>query len=93
MKPVIGPAGEIIGQAISLGILCRPVEIGWRGEALQPDHDSFEHVIAASNHFVGLYHPSPAQIVRDWELTTKDLITKEFEDSIKEFEDAQKPPF
>lgn len=86
MKPVIGPAGEIIQQAISLGILCRPEEPGWSGEALKPEGEYFEHVIAASNHFVGFYRLKPSQLMVDWELTTKDLITKEFDD-------AQKPPF
>ena len=86
MKPVIGPARSIIQQAISLGILCRPDEPGWSGEALKPDGEYFEHVIAASNHFVGFYRLKPGQILRDWELTTKEIITEEFDRD-------QKPPF
>lgn len=84
MKPTIGPANLVIAQAIELGILCRPVELGWIGSALAPTKDSFEKIEAETNNYLGLYHPTPGQIMLDWMLTTKELIESEYRESMKE---------
>ncbi len=77
MKPVIGPAPEIIRSAMSLGILCRPVENGWVGTALKPGPDSFEYIDAESNNYGGLFNPTPHQFCLDWMLTTGELLVAE----------------
>lgn len=82
MKPTIGPAPLIIAQAIELGILCRPLDGKWFGAALAPSKDSFERIEAASNNYLGLYYPTPHQIMLDWELTTRGLIDAEFNSNI-----------
>lgn len=83
MKPTIGPANIVIAQAIELGILCRPVELGWIGSALAPTKEGFEKIEAETNNYLGLYHPTPGQIMLDWMLTTRELIEAEYAESIK----------
>lgn len=83
MKPVIGPAPQIISQAMALGILCRPVEPGWCGEALSPGPDGFQRVEAASNNYLGLRNVTPGQIMLDWTLITKELLEKEYSEDLK----------
>ena len=83
MRPCIGCASAIIQSAMDLGILCRPVELGWTGTALRPEKDSFERVDAASNNYGGLYHPTPGQLCLDWMLTTRELIEAELAESYK----------
>ncbi len=78
MKPVIGCASTIIQSAMDLGILCRPVEVGWSGTALEPTGDVFFR-IEGDLGYTGIYSPSPGQLCLDWMLTTRDLIKKEAE--------------
>lgn len=84
MRTTIGPAPTIIAQAMELGILCRPVELGWIGSALLPTTDSFERIEACSNNYLGLYHPTPGQLMLDWMLITRELIESEYCESIKD---------
>ena len=88
MKPVIGNAPEIIQQAISLGLLCRPVYHGRGcrigvGEALEPTMDSFFWCIPG-DHEAHLYTVSPAELLLDWELTTRDLLAAEYRKACEE---------
>lgn len=80
MNPCIGPAPQIIAQAIALNLLCRPVHgrLG-SGEALSPTEDSFERVSAWTSNYLGLFHPTPEEILADWMLTTRDLLQMEYE--------------
>ena len=81
MRPVIGSPSEIIQQALTLGLLCRPVlghgtEIGF-GEALEVGRDSFWHWSPDPAWPVRDYRVSPYELTLDWELTTKDLLRNE----------------
>ena len=79
MKPVIGPANQIIEQALRLGILCRPtrgIRVGV-GEALELTEDGFYRV-SASDEVAVPYSPSPVELICDWELTSWDLIRSEY---------------
>ena len=81
-KPaVVGPAPLIIAQAIELGILCRPVEPGWCGEALSPGSDGFQRIEALSNGYIGLRDVTPGQIMLDWMLTTRELLEAEYDEA------------
>lgn len=81
MKPVIGSAPEIIAQAMALGILCRPVEPGWCGEALEPRRDGFRRIEAWTTNLLGDRVITPHQILLDWTLITKELLEKECEEA------------
>ena len=76
MKPVIGCAPSIIQSAMDLKILCRPVEIGWNGVALEPTGDAF-YRMEGDLGYTGIFSPSPGQLCLDWQLTTLDLIKRE----------------
>lgn len=84
MKPTIGPSHIIIAQAMELGICCRPVYHnippfhGIRvpsGEALEVSEDLFWRVDGDGGREV--FHPSPAELVQDWTLTTREIIAEE----------------
>lgn len=83
MKPVIGPCSEIVAQALSLGLLCRPVlghgvKIG-AGEALEVGRDSFWFFHSGDpQQPVTEYTVSPWELTQDWELTTRDLLRAEY---------------
>ena len=83
-KPTIGPAPLIIAQAVELGILCRPVEPGWCGEALSPGPDGFQRIEAGSNNYLGLRNVTPGQIMLDWTLTTRELLEAEYQESLRD---------
>lgn len=81
MRPVIGSPSEIIQQALTLGLLCRPVlghgtEIG-EGEALEVGRDSFWHYSVDPAWPVKQYSVSPRELTIDWQLITKDLLRDE----------------
>ena len=84
----------VIREAIRLGIFCRP-ELDpkdrgyWIGMALNPG-EYFEEVHAASNNYLGLYKVSPAQLLGNWELVTREMIEKEY---ISYCEEQTRPPF
>ena len=69
-------AHEAIEMAMNLGILCRPVEPGWSGSALQPSDTMFHEY---SPEYSGHFWPSPLQLTKDWELTTLEKIRKEYD--------------
>lgn len=83
MTITVGKSSDIIAAAMSINVLCRPVELGWTGTALKPERDSFERVDAASNNYGGLYHPTPGQLCLGWMLTTRELIEAELAESYK----------
>jgi len=78
-----GTAQTIIKEALRLGILARPclghgmTAIGV-GEALTMTQDGVYHVSASDlgNNFP--FQVTPAMLMRDWELTTIDLIRDEY---------------
>lgn len=77
----IGPAPLIIAQAMELGILCRPGELGWLGKALRPTVDGFEIVEAWTDNWLGYQSVTPGQIVLDWTLTTLEILKSEERES------------
>ena len=94
-----GNAVEIIRSAMQLGIYCRPVpdsnpfgsKIGiYEGEALKPSFDSFEKIEVYSNNYAGLFTVTPAHLLLDWELVTRDMLLKEYEDYVAAM---QRSPF
>ncbi len=87
-KPCIGPASQIIEQALHLGLLCRPLlghtsAIGV-GEALELTEDGFYRVGIGCESLVP-YSVSPADLIRDWELTNLDLLRSEWNKACEAF--------
>jgi hypothetical protein len=83
MKPTRGYAPIIIAQALELGILCRPMHssrVGV-GEALEVTKDTFW--LVSGNETV-VFCPTPDELTQTWELTTRDLVRSEWQQSCEE---------
>ena len=73
-----GPSCDIIQLALSLGILCRPVNsprVGV-GEALEVSKDLFWR--ATGDGHSRPFQPTPEELTHEWELVTHDLIRSEY---------------
>lgn len=80
-----GTSSDIIGSAISLGLLCRPcgcARVGV-GEALEVSRDMFWRVDHDGH--TEVFSPSPDELTHTWELTTQDLIRQEWHKSCETF--------
>ncbi len=71
-------AHKAIKLAKQLGILCRPVSVGWKGFGLDPGDECF---FEYDPDYRGPYHPAPGLFLAEWELVTRDQIKKEDEAS------------
>lgn len=86
MSATIGPASVIIAQALQLGLLCRPTKgtgVGY-GEALAVSEDCFWLVIGPETKSGPVYTLRPTDLLVDWELSTHDLIRREWQSSVEE---------